>query len=116
MGWIDCPALRGLRCEPWLVSESQREQNGALYQSRRLRVLENCLTLPTLSETRYYANYVPSLAMVWPRCAVLTGTEGLFPTVSSRLSFSPEQTQGRAVQPTSDYSNQGLGRRLLFLS
>src|ERR1019366_10104869 len=57
MGRTEFPDLRGLRREPWLDRPFfPRERNGALLPSACRRVLEKCLTPPTLSERRFSNN------------------------------------------------------------
>ena len=51
--------LRGLRREPWLDwAFFPLERNGALLSSACRRVLEKCLTPPTLSERRFFTSYL----------------------------------------------------------
>src|ERR1700692_2455117 len=60
MGRTECPDLKQITSEPWLVEQKQeqqlqRERNGALRSARR-STRKKGVRAPTLSERRYYAN------------------------------------------------------------
>src|SRR6266853_5273185 len=58
MGRTEFLTCNQITSEPWLVEQKQRpqlERNGAL-RSARASAPQKCLTLPTLLETRFFAN------------------------------------------------------------